>query len=81
MSYEPYGDEWEKEMMKLTKKELIAMVKRLQDPEKVKVSKAPLLDVMRSIVGPSYLIRELQATRGLGNPVDILVNEINQDNQ
>ena len=63
-TFEPYGEEWEKEMMKLTKKDMIAMIKRLQDQEKVKVSKAPLLDVMRSMVGPSYLIRELQATRG-----------------
>ena len=28
--YEPYGDEWEKEMMKMPKKALIDMVKRIK---------------------------------------------------
>jgi len=27
---EPYGEEWEKEMMKVPKKELVAMIKRIK---------------------------------------------------
>ena len=28
--YEPYGKAWEKEMMKMTKKELIAFIRRIK---------------------------------------------------
>ena len=81
--YEPYSSEWEKEMMKLSKKELISMIKRIKSSDKVLVSRKPLKDMLLAVSGPSHYIRELQATRNLPigkkNPIDTLIDEYNQD--
>lgn len=50
--------------------------------EKVTVSANALYQVLNALIGESYLIRELQATRDkppilVGNPIDTLISEFN----
>ncbi len=49
---------------------------------KLSISSGPLRRVLEALNGPPHLIRELQATRGplVGddNPINILVNEFNE---
>jgi hypothetical protein len=53
----------------------------MDDNSKVPVSIGPLRQVLAALTGPSYLIRELQVTRGPGfddNPIDQLIKEFNE---
>lgn len=51
------------------------------EPEKITVSADALQAVLKALVGPGHLVRELQATRGplTGelNPINILIDEFN----
>ena len=47
--------------------------------EKIEVDKEALKEVLTALNGPSYLIRELQVIRRLGdNPIDTLINNYNE---
>lgn len=44
----------------------------------VTVDKAALREILAALIGPPHLIRELQATRCLGDsPIDLLVEQFN----
>ena len=48
----------------------------------VTVDASALRQVLRALIGPPYLIRELQATRGplfTDNPIDLLVKQFNEE--
>ncbi len=52
---------------------------------KVSVDGTALRQVLMALIGPSHLIRELQATRGLkgltdvANPIDVLLEQFNAE--
>lgn len=58
----------------------------MSNPEpsvRIEVDAEALQQVLQALVGPGYLIRELQATRDkpplfTGNPIDTLVREYNE---
>jgi len=55
----------------------------MDEEEKICVTASALRTILQSLVGPEYLIRELQAIRniedltGKKNPINILVEEYN----
>jgi hypothetical protein len=48
-------------------------------PAKVSLSTSAVWELLNALQGPPHYIREIQATRGIGdNPLDILCREFNE---
>lgn len=52
----------------------------MSDERKISVSVEPLRELLTAFNGPSYLVRELQAIRGITkSPIDQLIQEFNEE--